>query len=148
MLPNMSSYSSILTSLASGKKTRSQIANELELPPPVVAGALAAMLNSGQVVVSGKSRVKGKDVSVYAVPNAKTDKRGSSLAPLEPKAVAKLLKSNLFLMWGGYTPLDTPPLEKLKLTVRKYIENESGLVDLLNQMQQHQSESKSGNGSV
>jgi hypothetical protein len=126
MPPNMSTYSSILASLASGEKTRLQIANELELLPPVVAGALAAMVNSGQLVVSGKARVKGKDVAVYAVPNEDAEKRGSSLTPLKPltdEAVAKLLKSNLFLMWGGYSPLDSPPLAKLKLTVRKHIEN-------------------------
>jgi hypothetical protein len=114
-------YTAILASLASGEKSRSQIAKELGLPPPKVAGALVEMVAGGQVGVSGKVRVGGKDVSVYTATSQQSVKREtppSPLSPLTDGAVAKLLNSNLYQIWGGYALLDTP--HSKGLAVRRY----------------------------
>ena len=129
----MNTNSKILKSLASGEKTRSQLAHELELPPPLVAGLLVSMLASGVISISGKTRAKGKDVAVYAIGDqpvmpqglyVEPVRRETSPVPLRPlrdEAVDQLLNSNLYQLWGGYIPLDATGLKGL--AVRRYSED-------------------------
>jgi hypothetical protein len=129
----MNTNSAIPTLLASGERTRSQIAHELELSPPTVAGALVTLVAKGQIVVSGKTRIRGKDVALYALsdrpagtrepspaPLKKREASPAPLAPLADESVAQLLNSNLYQIWGGYFPLDATPLKSL--AIRQYIE--------------------------
>ena len=116
--------SAILSSLTSGEKTRAQIAAMLNLNPPAVAGALVMLIGAGKVVVSGKALANRKAVSLYAlshglpVQKSERTKKDTSPAKLEPltnSALAELLNSNLYHIWGGFASVDQTASKKLPL---------------------------------
>lgn len=116
----MTTTTAIIKSLASGEKSRSQIVHELALSPPLVTGALVTMVNTGQVVVSGKTRINGKTVAVYGLPKQQPVPRETSHARLvshQDTSVAELPDSTLYGVWGGYYPIDVQTSKNLDIRV-------------------------------
>ena len=121
----------ILASLASGEKRCFKIAGELELNPSKVASALRKLVITGQVVVSGKIRINGKNVAVYAVPkrqhfkneiSSKQNPSKQNQGPAEAEeATVAAVNSDLYLIWGGYVPLNTAQMKKF--VVKKYFQH-------------------------
>jgi len=117
--------SAILDSLTTGEKTRAQIATELNLNPPAVAGALVMLTGAGKVVVSGKTLSNRKAVSLYALSHghtvqksekAKKETSPARLEPLTNSALAELLNSNLYHIWGGFASVDQAASKRLPVT--------------------------------
>lgn len=110
----MDIYSKILAALASGEKTRSELAIAIKAPPPKVAGALVTLVSTGQAAATGKARHKGKDVTIYGIAVQADDEPVEEVVvpykALTDKAIAELkAPTKLYLVWGGYAPLDIPP---------------------------------------
>ncbi len=112
----------ILQALAAGNKSRAQLVQELDDAPALVAGELAKMVNRGQVVVSGKTRVKGKDVSVYAVAKQQSAATESNAKQASGQAgqFSRTQASDLYEVWGGYFPIHSQPSKNM--TIRRHIE--------------------------
>jgi len=116
----------ILKSLSFGAKTRAQLAIELNQPPPAVAGALVRLQGAGKITVSGNAIVNRKPVSMYAladgspVPKSRKTKQAVAPAvqckPLTKAALAEMLDSNLYQIWGGFAAVDQAASKKLHVT--------------------------------
>lgn len=114
----------VLATLGLGNKPCSEIAADLHLASPKVSGALVKLLSNGLVSVSGKVRIGGKDVSVYALtghqpvagtaPSAQTEK-------LSEDAITMMMNSNLYQLWGGFAPFEIPSAKVIG--VRRYAES-------------------------
>ena len=121
--------SAILDSLASGGKTRAQIADEFDLHPSVAGGALAKLISAGQVIVSGKVISGKNEISLNSLrsrqPGSRSDAahQGNLSDQTGPQGAATSLQTNsdLYQRWGGYLPIDQNATKKL--TVRRHTEH-------------------------